>query len=187
MKPRHSTSLTLVWRVAELEARHLKAAFLDPSHLLLGLCKMVDIDLTTLVPKETPNRDAVLEELLREARRLREVFAKADFDARRFRRRFRQVLTTGSSVMEARGRLHRTDDAKDSFADAERMASLGDGTVFPVHLLHALLTAKDPARDQVLTELGTDKTRLREAARRGVIVPRDRAAASTNKDKTRWN
>lgn len=187
MKPRHSTSLLLVWRVAELEARHLKAAFLEPSHLLLGLCKMVDIDLTTLIPKETPHRDAVLEELLREARKLREVFGKAEFDARRFRRRFRQVLTTGSSVMAAKGRLHRTDDAKDTFADAERMACLGDGAVFPVHLLHALLVTKDPPRDEVLKELGTDKTRLREAARRGVIVPRDRAAASTSKDKTRWN
>jgi ATP-dependent Clp protease ATP-binding subunit ClpA len=190
MKPRHSTSLILAWRIAELEARHLKAAFLEPSHLLLGLCKMVDLDLTTLVPKETPNRDAVLEELLREVRRLREVFGKADFDARRFRRRFRQVLTvltTGSSVMEARGRLHRTDDAKDTFAEAERMACLGDGTVFPVHLLHALLAAQDAARDEVLTELGIDKGRLREAAKRGVIVPRDRPAASTSKDKTRWN
>jgi ATP-dependent Clp protease ATP-binding subunit ClpA len=187
MKPRHSTSLILVWRVAELEARHLKAPFLEPSHLLLGLCKMVDLDLPTLVSKETPDREAVLEELLRETRRLREAFRRAAFDAQRFRRRFRHVLTTGSSVMEARGRLHRSDDAKDSFADAERMACLGDGTVFPVHLLHALLAAKDPARDEVLKELDIDKGRLREAARRGVIVPRDRAAASTSKDKTRWN
>ena len=67
------------------------------------------------------------------------------------------------------------------------MACLGDATVFPVHLLHAVLAIKDPARDEVLTELGIDKARLREAARRGVIVPRDRAAASTSKDKTRWN
>ncbi len=187
MKTRHSTSLLLAWRVAELEARHLKAPFLEPSHLLLGLCKVVDLDLPTLVPKETSDRDAVLEELLRETRRLREVFRKADFDAQQFRRRFRQVLTTGSSVMAAKGRLHRTDAAKDTFADAERMACLGDGTVFPMHLLYALLAAEDPARDQVLKELGADETRLRETARRGVIVPRDRAAASTSKDKTRWN
>jgi ATP-dependent Clp protease ATP-binding subunit ClpA len=187
MKMPYSTTLLLVWRVAELEARHLKAPFLEPSHLLLGLCKIVDLDLPTLISKETPDRDAVLEELLRETRRLREVFRKATFDAQRFRRRFRQVLTTGSSVMEARGRLHRTDDARDAFTEAERTACLADGTVFPMHLLHALLAAEDPARDQVLNELGTDKRRLREAAKRGIIVPRDRAAASTSKDKTRWN
>jgi ATP-dependent Clp protease ATP-binding subunit ClpA len=187
LKPRHSTSLIFVWRVAELEGRHLKAPFLEPSHLLLGLCKIVDLDLPTLVAKETPDRDAVLEQLLRETRRLREVFRKAAFDAQRFRRRFRQVLTTGSSVMEARGRLHRTDDAKDAFAEAERTACLGDGTVFPVHLLHALLAAKDPARDELLTELGVEKRRLDEATKRGVIPRRDPAAAATSKDKTRWN
>jgi Clp amino terminal domain, pathogenicity island component len=187
MKTQHSASLLLVWRVAELEARHLKAPFLEPSHLLLGLCKIVDLDLPTLVAKETPGRDAVLEELLRETRRLREVFRKADFDARRFRRRFRQVMTTGSSVMAARGRLHRTDDAKDTFAEAERMACLGDGTVFPVHLLHAVLATKDPARDEALTELGIEKRRLDEAAKRGAIPRRGPAAASTSKDKTRWN
>ena len=187
MNPRHSTSLLLVWRIAELEAHHLKAPFLEPSHLLLGLCKVVDLDLPTLVTRETPDRDAVLEELLRETRRLREVFRRAAFNAQRFRRRFRQVLTTGSSVMEARGRLHRTDDAKDAFVEAERTACLGDGAVFPVHLLHAVLAGKDPARDEVLTELGIEKGCLHEAAKRAVIPPRGPAAASTSKDKTRWN
>jgi ATP-dependent Clp protease ATP-binding subunit ClpA len=187
MKPRHSTSLLLVWRVAELEARNLKAPFLDPSHLLLGLCKIVDLDLPALVSKGTPDRDALLEELLRETRKLREVFRKAAFDAQRFRRRFRKVLTTGSSVMETKGRLHRTDDAKDAFAEAERTACLEDGTVFPVHLLYALLKAEDPAREQVLKELATDKRRLDEAATRGALPKRNPAAASTSKDKTRWN
>ena len=189
MKSRHSTSLLLVWRVAELEARNLKAPFLEPSHLLLGLCKIVDLDLPALVSKDTPDRDAVLEELLRETRRLREVFRKAAFDAQRFRRRFRQVLTTGSSVMEARGRLHRTDDAKDAFAEAERTACLGDGTVFPVHLLHAAPSMpKTQAATQVLTELG-----IRQAAacgrqpNSGALPERDPAAPSTSKDKTRWN
>jgi len=187
MKTRHSTSLLLVWRVAELEARNLKAPFLEPSHLLLGLCKIVDLDLPALVTKETPDRDAVLEELLRETRRLREVFREAAIDAQHFRRRFRQVLTTGSSVMEARGRLHRTDDAKDAFAEAERTACLGDGTVFPVHLLHALLAAKDPAREKVLKELAIDKRRFTEAAKRAVIPQKDPASAPSSRDKTRWN
>lgn len=187
MKPRHSTSLLLVWRVAELEARNLKAPFLEPGHLFLGLAKIVALDLPTLVSKDTTDRDAVLEELLRETRKLREVFCKAAFDPQKFRRRFRQVLDIGSSVMETKGRLHRTDDAKEAFAQAERLACLADGTVFPVHLLHALLLAKDPERDEVLTELGFDKQKLDEAAKRGALPKRDPAAASASKDKTRWN
>lgn len=187
MTPSHSQSLLLVWRVAELEAQRLKAPFLEPSHLFLGLCKIVDLDLPALVTKETPDRDAVLEELLRETRRLREVFRKGALDAQTFRRRFRQVLSTGSSVMETRGRLHRTDDAKDVFAEAERTACLADGTVFPLHLLLALLKNKDAARDEVLTELKIDKRRFLEAAQKGAIPKRDPAAAASSKDKTRWN
>ncbi len=187
MKPSHSTSLLLIWRVAELEARNLKAPFLEPSHLLLGLCKIVDLDLPELISKETPDRDAVLEELLRETRRLREVFRKAAFDPQKFRRSFRKILTTGSSVMETRGRLHRTDDAKDTFAAAERTACLGDGTVLPVHLLHALLAVTDSPRDKLLSELGTDKRCLEEAAKHAAMKCGQIAADPSSKDKTRWN
>src|SRR5438477_6222983 len=44
MKSRHSNSLILVWRVAEFETRHLNAPKIEPTRLLLGLCKVVDLD-----------------------------------------------------------------------------------------------------------------------------------------------
>ena len=53
-------------RLAELEARQLKASTIEPTHLLLGLCKSVDLDLPVLVQKDPPDRDEVLEEFLRE-------------------------------------------------------------------------------------------------------------------------
>jgi len=82
----HSSSLALVWLVAQFEARHLKASTLTPTHLLLGLCKIVDLDLTELVSKSAPDRDAVLEESLREVRKLRNVFRTAGVDAKQLRR-----------------------------------------------------------------------------------------------------
>jgi hypothetical protein len=45
MKSRHSSSLILIWRIAEFEARHLNASTIEPTHLLLGLCKVVDLDM----------------------------------------------------------------------------------------------------------------------------------------------
>ena len=45
----HSNSLILVWRVAEFEARHSKASTIEPTHLMLGLCKVVDLDLPEFV------------------------------------------------------------------------------------------------------------------------------------------
>jgi len=51
---KHSPSLILVWRVAEFEARHAKASTIEPNHLLLGLCKVVDLDLPEFVTKIPP-------------------------------------------------------------------------------------------------------------------------------------
>src|SRR5881396_287718 len=84
MKSRHSNSLILIWRLAEFEARHLDTSTIEPTHLLLGLCKVVDLDLPELVAKDSPNRDEVLEELLRDVRKLRTVFRAAGLDAKAF-------------------------------------------------------------------------------------------------------
>ena len=87
MKSQHSNSLILVWRVAEFEARHCrKRPTIEPTHLLLGLCKVVDLDLPEFVSKDAPDRNEVLEELLREVRKLRTVFRAAGLDAKTFRR-----------------------------------------------------------------------------------------------------
>src|ERR1017187_790662 len=87
---KHSPSLILVWRVAEFEARHAKASTIEPNHLLLGLCKVVDLDMPEFVTKDATDRDEVLEELLREVRRLRTVFRAAGLDAKTFRRKLRR-------------------------------------------------------------------------------------------------
>ena len=60
MTPEYSNSLILVWRIAEIEARHLKSSAIEPAHVLLGLCKVVDLDLSELVSKDIPQRDTVL-------------------------------------------------------------------------------------------------------------------------------
>ena len=75
MKTSYSTSLMLIWRVAEFGARHAKASTIEPSHLLLGLCKVVDLDLPEFITKEAPDRDEILEEMLREVRKLKTIFS----------------------------------------------------------------------------------------------------------------
>src|ERR1017187_5593435 len=87
---KHSNSLILVWQIAELEARRLHSENIEARHLLIGLCKIVDVDLPALVSHDTQDRDAVLEDLLREVRRLRTVFRTADVDARHLRRSLRR-------------------------------------------------------------------------------------------------
>src|SRR5271166_6415915 len=143
MKVRHSDSLILIWRLAELEARQLKASTIEPTHLLLGLCKAVDLDLPTLVQKDAPDRDEVLEELLREVRRLRTVFRAAGLDAKTFRRKLRRASPERRFALAESERLHRSSAAKEIFSAAEQFAQVGSSVVYPVHLLYACLLTED--------------------------------------------
>ena len=187
MKSRHSSSLVLSWRVAEFEARHQNASTIEPTHLLLGLCKVVDLDLPELVAKDSPERDEVLEELLREVRKLRTVFRAAGLDAKAFRRRLRRASPERRFSLAESERLRRSSAAKQVFADAEHFAQLGSGTVYPVHLLYATLLAEDKHRDATLTELNIEKKRLMSVAKREVVMPQLGSASVSKKARTRWN
>jgi ATP-dependent Clp protease ATP-binding subunit ClpA len=187
MKSRHSNSLLLVWRVAEFEARHLNALTIEPTHLLLGLCKVVDLDLSELLSKDLPDRDEVLAELLREVRKLRTVFRAAGLDAKTFRRLLRRASPAHRFTMDNSQRLRRSSAAKKVFADAERFAQLGGSAVYPVHLLYATLLAEDEHRDTTLAEVNADKRRLLSVAKREALMLRLGYASPSQKEKTRWN
>jgi len=184
---KHSNSLLFVWRIAELEARRLHTDVIEPAHLLIGLCKIVDVDLPELVSKDTPDRDAVLEELLREVRRLRTVFRTAGVDARLLRRSLRRTCEGSHDVLVPKGPLHRSQAAKDVFADAEHFAEISGGVTFPIQLLHALLLSKDPDRDEVLSGVGVNVKRFQDTAKREVLLGQGFKAVSTDFDGSRRN
>ena len=187
MKPRHSNSLILVWRVAEFEAHHLNAATIEPTHLLLGLCKVVDLDLLSLVSKDLPDRDEVLEELLHEIRRVRTIFHAAGLDAKKFRCRLRHSVEGGRFTFVDSERMCRSKAAKQVFADAEHFAIISDDMVYPAHLLYAVLLAEDENRDQVLKELSIDKERLQEVAKREIVFRPVETSPALRKNRTHLN
>jgi len=184
---KHSPSLILVWRVAEFEARHAKASTIEPNHLLLGLCKVVDLDLPEFVTKDAPDRDEVLEELLREVRRLRTVFRAAGLDTKTFRRKLRRASPERRFALDDSERLRRSSAAKQVFADAEHFAQLGSSVVYPVHLLYATLLADDEHRDATLAELNVEKKRLLTVSKREVLGKQIGSASPSAKARTRWN
>jgi ATP-dependent Clp protease ATP-binding subunit ClpA len=172
MKVRHSDSLILIWRLAEPEARQLKASSIEPTHLFLGLCKSVDLDLPTLVQKDSPDRDDILEELLREVRRLRTIFRASGLDARTFRRALRRKIGGNRIAQSESQRLRRSKAAKLVFADAEHFAEMANSVVYPVQLLFAVVSIDDEVRDDLLDHLGVEHERLRKVAKREVTFPR---------------
>jgi ATP-dependent Clp protease ATP-binding subunit ClpA len=184
---KHSASLIMVWRVAEFEARNAKTSTIEPNHLLLGLCKMVDLDLPEFVAKDSPDRDEVLEELLREVRRLRTVFRAAGLDAKTFRRKLRRVSAERRFTLDNSERLRRSSAAKRIFAEAEHFAQLGSSAVYPVHLLYACLLGDDEHRDATLNELKVEKKRLLTVSKREVLGKQMGSTSPSAKARTRWN
>lgn len=180
MKPSPSHSLLLVWQIAEMETRHLHTEVIAPHHLLIGLCKIVDVDLPSLLPKDAPDRDAILEELLREVRRVRTVFHTTKIDPRTLRRNLRRASEGSHDVALPKGTLHRTTASKDVFADAERFAEVAGSPVFPIHLLYALVLTKDLDRDAVLSDLGCSLARLVAATKQETLRGAGSGSGGTN-------
>jgi len=160
-KARHSRSLYLIWQLAELEARRLDSPVIKPLHLLLALSKSVDVGLPSIVSKELSNRDAVLEECLREVRRLRSLFSAAGLNGAIFRS-LRCIPTKQDALVSGPGALHRSRAAMEVFAAAEHYAGLRKCVVYPVYLLLAVLCTEDPQRDLVFKETGVSRERLHE-------------------------
>ncbi len=166
MKSLQSESLTLIWRLAEMEARQLGAGWIKPVHLLIGLCKSVDLDVLAIVAVDLPGRDEILEELLREIRRLRNIFHAANLDARAFRHALRSKASAERVVIPEAQFLHRTEAAKRMFAEAGQFAEMGGSKIYPAHLLYAVLSDADGVRDGLLKELGVRPSFLMNEARR---------------------
>jgi hypothetical protein len=146
----------------------------------------VSLDLPALVSKDTPDRDEILEELLREVRRLRTIFRTAQVNPTPLRRKLRGTPLDRRFQMEKSETLHRTAAAKKVFVDAEHFAQLAGVVVYPAHLLYAVLLGDDPRRDAAFKELGIAKPRFQEVAKREVIFQQE-AGATADKPKTRWN
>jgi len=148
---------------------------------------MVDLDLRELVSKDLPDRDDVLEELLREVRKLRTVFRVAGLHAKTFRRSLRCAAPERGFALDETERLRRSSASKRVFADSEQFAQLRDGTVYPVHLLYATLLADDGHRDATLTRLNIDKKCLLRAAKGEVFTTQFDSRSASKKQRSRWN
>jgi ATP-dependent Clp protease ATP-binding subunit ClpA len=127
-----------------------------------------------------------LEELLREVRRIRTIFSTAQVSPKSLRRKLRGQLQGPRFTVDERSTLHRSPAAKKVFSDAEHFAQIAGGTVYPVHLLYAVLLHGNATCNEALQSLGIDKKRFQEVARREVI-PQPPEQTVEKKTKTKWN
>jgi ATP-dependent Clp protease ATP-binding subunit ClpC len=154
---RHIDSLILVWQIAEIEARHLGSRQIEPSHLFLGLLKIVDLDLEKALAKSS-SYDAVI--VSDQVGILRRSLGEYDLDTTRIRRRFRRYLKAGEPI-DRSIHLRRSQKARAAFARAEALAEKASGNVHPMHMIVALLQGQDTNIESILEEVGCFPTELR--------------------------
>jgi len=187
MKAKHSDSLIIVWRIAQFEAKQLRASAIEPVHLFIALCKIVDVDLPELISKNMPDRNEILEESLRETRRIRTIFRVADVNAKILRRNLRRIFVREQSDARNPKPIRRSSASKDVFGEAEHFAEATNEKVYPVHLLYALMLSADKDRDTELAEMGISKKRLLNVAKRDVFTFRMQELSASKAARARLN
>jgi ATP-dependent Clp protease ATP-binding subunit ClpC len=172
---RHADSLILVWKLAELEARHLRNREIEPAHFFLGLLKIVDVDVARLAENwRAEGRDSV-EQLSADVELLRSIFTKSFIETTPLRRRLRSRLSKGAA--EEREALRRSGSARTLFAKAEAM---GSEIVRPDHLLAAILDTNVSEVSRVLADSGIDREKLTRDVKAVLVAapPREKSNSS---------
>lgn len=154
----YSQSLILAWNLAALEAQAGNSPEIEPAHLLLGVCKLCDLDLPGLFA-QNPGLDINAQKAIEaEVMSLRQAFLLASFDHTGFRRRLRGLVALpGERPVYADGQLHRSADARLVFQRAESLSlenSTGEDVLTSVNLLQALLEIPEAPWVGLLVEMG---------------------------------
>ncbi len=134
---KYSAATNLVWKISALEAQNLKHREIEPIDLLLGLLKIVDIDLEKISIKKDGNKILEIKEEIKE---LRDIFELTGLVATKARRRIRKETAHqyhNSNYKD--GVIHRSSFTKTAFKQAEKLLSDKELLVKPIHLLKSLL------------------------------------------------
>jgi ATP-dependent Clp protease ATP-binding subunit ClpC len=155
--PNYSKGLTLAWNIAAHEAVAGKSLKIESAHLLLGLCKLCDLDLEGIFSGQ-PDWDINSRLVLRqEVETLCQAIRRVGLDVTGFRRRLRIFITKpGVRPVYSDGIVHRSSQTHQIFSTAESLAmqSPGGGMVGLMHLLRALQDLQEKPWSDILIEMG---------------------------------
>jgi len=133
-----SKSLAIAWEIAAKEAIESSATEISPSHLLIGLCKLCNQQISEIE-----------EEIQGLLSRL------GDVDPKQLRRCLRSILSPSPSTPHPRQEIHRSQESKQAFQRAEEIAQGKNSEhILPEHLLQAILEPINSPLVDHLSQLG---------------------------------
>jgi len=182
---RHTSSLVLFWRLAEMEAVHAQQNEILPVHFFLGLLKAADLDWSSVLGENPNFTSDDIKHIGADAGRLRYCFEQVNMDITRTRRHLRKVLVEERDApqREETKKLRRSPASREVFAEAEQAAAKRDGMVVPMDLLLAVLRSEEsnPSLSQAFTRSGCNAGELIRVAEQSspddVVKPVVRRAA----------
>lgn len=152
----YSPSTILAWNIAAIEAKTGNATELEPAHLLLGICKLCDLDGESLPIEVNEGEKELVQEIQADIITLKQLFERGKLNPTDFRRRLRAIVCKPDSGKNINEVIHRSTDSRCVFLRAEEIAAqmLGNEVIRPLHLLQALLEIPKPNWSLLLAYMG---------------------------------
>lgn len=153
----YAPSTVLAWNIAAIEAKSGHATEIEPAHLLLGICKLCDLDIDRFCPKQIRDSRSQRQEFQKDVQILQQWFENWGLDPTVFRRRLRmRMMRTDRNVIHE-GIMHRDALSRDVFERAEEISALhaiDEAIVRPCHVLQSLFEQPDTPWDSLLADMG---------------------------------
>lgn len=158
--PDYSPSLIFAWEIAAVEAKASNATEIEPSHLLIGLCKLCDSDLERFFTTPPIEKQGQRPEFEADILELKQKFQRANIDPTTFRRRLRSVVANPGPAADTAREMSRSQESRQVFRRAEDIARKQGNFPRPHHLLQALWELPAPPWGNILD--GMDVRNLQE-------------------------
>jgi len=139
--PNYSSGTNIVWRIAAVEAQNLRHQEIDPVDLMLGILKLVDVEIGKIAGRK---KDDSIGDINSEVNEIKSIFLESGLVAVKTRRRLRRESVHQLQNTDYKsGVIHRSPRLKDVFRRAETFLSSTEKIIKPIHLLAALLDKKE--------------------------------------------
>ena len=153
----YAPSTVLAWNIAAIEAKSGHATTIEPAHLLLGICKLCDLDIDRFCPKPIRDSRSQRQEFQKDVQILQQWFENWGLEPTTFRRRLRTRTTRSERAAVHEGIMHRDAQARGLFTRAEEISALqaiDENIVRPYHLLQALFELSESPWESLLADMG---------------------------------
>jgi ATP-dependent Clp protease ATP-binding subunit ClpC len=164
----YSNSALIAWNIAGVEAQAGHAAEIEPAHVMLGLCKLCDINVDELGDRVFQGDHSLRAQFENDLQILRRLFKRGQIPPTQFRRRLRALVKQDGPPPPSQSTMHRSSDCRLLFEHAEHLVEQHDGKSQPVrahHLLVAILELENPSWASLYEEFGLHEvlSKAREA------------------------